>query len=90
MVLLMSVNPGFGGQKFIPFCLEKTRHLKELIRECASDALIQIDGGASPWTTPRPWSRPEPTCCVSGSGLLQPPRPMISGWRAFEKACAGV
>ncbi|MGN0069995.1 MAG: ribulose-phosphate 3-epimerase [Prevotella sp.] len=45
MVLLMSVNPGFGGQKFIEGTLEKTRRLRQLIARSGSSALIQIDGG---------------------------------------------
>jgi ribulose-phosphate 3-epimerase len=47
MVLLMSVNPGFGGQKFIPFCLDKVRELKAMIRQAGVDTLIQIDGGVT-------------------------------------------
>jgi ribulose-phosphate 3-epimerase len=45
MVLLMSVNPGFGGQKFISQVLEKTRRLKELIAKRNQKCLIEIDGG---------------------------------------------
>lgn len=44
-VLLMSVNPGFGGQKFIPPVLEKLRRLKEIVRERGLDTLLEIDGG---------------------------------------------
>ena len=52
MVLLMSVNPGFGGQKFIPSIVEKTRRLKKMIEEKGSKALIQIDGGVNDKTAP--------------------------------------
>ncbi|MEI6454828.1 MAG: ribulose-phosphate 3-epimerase [bacterium] len=45
MVLLMSVNPGFGGQKFIENTIGKTRRLKELILRKNSAALIEVDGG---------------------------------------------
>ncbi|MBR5466128.1 MAG: ribulose-phosphate 3-epimerase [Bacteroidaceae bacterium] len=45
LVLLMSVNPGFGGQKFIPHTFEKVRTLRKLIDTKGSKALIQIDGG---------------------------------------------
>jgi ribulose-phosphate 3-epimerase len=45
LVCLMSVNPGFGGQKFIYRTLEKTRQLRELIIAYNSNALIEIDGG---------------------------------------------
>lgn len=47
MVLLMSVNPGFGGQKFIERTLEKTRALRRLIDTSGSKALIEIDGGVN-------------------------------------------
>ncbi|MBP5381424.1 MAG: ribulose-phosphate 3-epimerase [Bacteroidaceae bacterium] len=47
MVLLMSVNPGFGGQKFIPQTLQKVVQLRELIQKKGSHALIEIDGGVN-------------------------------------------
>lgn len=47
MVLLMSVNPGFGGQKFIPNTIKKLHQLKKLIKESSSNALIEIDGGVN-------------------------------------------
>lgn len=47
MVLLMSVNPGFSGQKFIPQTLNKLKELRELINNSGSKALIQIDGGVN-------------------------------------------
>ncbi|MCX7793230.1 MAG: ribulose-phosphate 3-epimerase [Thermodesulfovibrionales bacterium] len=45
MVLIMSVNPGFGGQIFIPQSLEKIKILKEMIRERGLHTLIEVDGG---------------------------------------------
>ncbi len=47
IVMLMSVNPGFGGQKFIPHTLEKVRQLRKLIDESGSHALIEVDGGVN-------------------------------------------
>ncbi len=47
MVLLMSVNPGFGGQKFIPSVLEKARRLKDLIEKRNPKCLIEVDGGVN-------------------------------------------
>ena len=47
MVLLMSVNPGFGGQKFIPSVIEKVKKLKELINKKNPNCLIEVDGGVS-------------------------------------------
>ncbi len=47
IVNLMSVNPGFGGQKFIRYTLEKIKQLKQMIRERNLDVLIEIDGGVT-------------------------------------------
>lgn len=47
LVCLMSVNPGFGGQKFIPATLEKIKDLRQLISTTGSKALIEIDGGVT-------------------------------------------
>jgi ribulose-phosphate 3-epimerase len=47
LVCVMSVNPGFGGQKFIPATLAKIKQLKELIRAKHSSALIEVDGGVT-------------------------------------------
>ncbi len=47
MVLLMSVNPGFGGQKFIPSVIEKAARLKDLILRKNADTLIEVDGGVN-------------------------------------------
>ena len=47
MVLLMSVNPGYGGQKFIPYTIEKVAKLKKMIQERNLDVLIQVDGGVN-------------------------------------------
>ncbi len=45
MVLIMSVNPGFGGQSFIPYTLDKVRELREMADKLNPDLLIEIDGG---------------------------------------------
>jgi len=45
MVLIMSVNPGFGGQKYISYCSEKIKEVKKLSEEYNRDLLIQVDGG---------------------------------------------
>ena len=47
LVMLMGVNPGFGGQKFIEHTVDKTRRLRELIDKSGSRALIEIDGGVN-------------------------------------------
>lgn len=52
MVLLMSVNPGFGGQKFIGNTVAKIRRLRDLIDRCGSHAEIEVDGGVNAETAP--------------------------------------
>ena len=47
LVLIMSVNPGFGGQKFIPNAVNKVQKLKDLINKTGSKALIEVDGGVN-------------------------------------------
>ena len=53
MVLLMSVNPGFGGQTFIENTIDKVKRLRKLIEEKGSKALIEVDGGVQAETAPR-------------------------------------
>ena len=48
MVLLMSVNPGFGGQKFIPYVLDKARKVRQMIDARGLNVSLEIDGGVSP------------------------------------------
>lgn len=52
MILLMSVNPGFGGQKFIPNTINKLQKLRELIAKSSNKPLIEIDGGVNAETAP--------------------------------------
>jgi ribulose-phosphate 3-epimerase len=47
LVLIMSVNPGFGGQKFIPQALDKVRAVKEMITKAGCNTLIEVDGGVT-------------------------------------------
>lgn len=68
-VLVMSVNPGFGGQQFIPSTLAKTVQLKTLIRERGLSTLIQIDGGVNAGTIGR-ISRAGVDVFVAGSAIF--------------------
>jgi ribulose-phosphate 3-epimerase len=52
MVLIMSVNPGFGGQKFIPFTLEKVQKLREIAQRLNPNLIIEVDGGVNGETAP--------------------------------------
>ena len=47
LLLIMTVNPGFGGQQFIPYALDKIRRARLLLDEAGSDAVLEVDGGIS-------------------------------------------
>jgi ribulose-phosphate 3-epimerase len=85
MVLIMSVNPGFGGQKFIPFCLDKVRDLKKMIDEAGADTLIQIDGGVT-LDNARELTEAGVDVLVSGSAFFKYP-PYGERHKAFQDAC---
>ena len=53
VVCMMSVNPGFGGQKFIPHTLEKIKQLRKMIDELGANVLIEIDGGVTLENAPK-------------------------------------
>lgn len=74
MVLLMSVNPGFGGQKFIENTLKKVRQLRQLISGSGSHALIEVDGGVQGETAPR-LVEAGTDVLVSGSYVFKSPHP---------------
>ena len=75
LVLLMSVNPGFGGQKFISGTIDKVRRLKRLIDETGSHAVIQIDGGVNLQTAPA-LIEAGATVLVAGSYVFSAPDPL--------------
>jgi ribulose-phosphate 3-epimerase len=77
LALIMSVNPGFGGQKFIPFSLEKVGRLKELIITKASSALVQIDGGVNTETGTK-LARRGGDVLVAGSFVFGSPDPIAT------------
>ena len=75
MVLLMSVNPGFGGQKFIENTISKVSRLKTMIAESGSKALIEVDGGVQAETAPR-LVKAGVDVLVSGSYVFKSSDPM--------------
>ena len=75
MVLLMSVNPGFGGQKFIENTIAKVKRLKKLINESGSKALVEVDGGVQAETAPRLVTAGVDVL-VSGSYVFKAPDPL--------------
>ena len=74
MVLLMSVNPGFGGQAFIENTLKKAQQLRQLIAQSGSQALIEVDGGVQGETAPR-LVKAGVDVLVSGSYVFNSPSP---------------
>ena len=74
MVLVMTVNPGFGGQEFIPTGYEKIRHMRRLLDEKGSEALIQVDGGVTSENAGKIF---DAGCnvIVSGSAIFNSPDP---------------
>ncbi len=74
MVLLMSVNPGFGGQTFIENTIKKVGQLRRLIGESGSKALIEVDGGVQGETAPR-LVQAGVDVLVSGSYIFKSPNP---------------
>lgn len=76
MVLLMSVNPGFGGQKFIEHTIQKVKRLRQLIAEAGADALIEVDGGVQAETAPR-LVEAGVDVLVSGSYVFKAPDPKL-------------
>lgn len=84
MVLLMSVNPGFGGQKFIENTINKLKRLRQLIETSGSKALIEIDGGVQGETAPR-LIKAGADILVSGSYVFKSADPLatIHGLKAL-------
>ncbi len=74
MVLLMSVNPGYGGQKFIEHSVEKTRALRDMITRKGLDTLIEIDGGVNLETGKR-LLEAGADILVAGSFVFKAPNP---------------
>ena len=75
MVLLMSVNPGFGGQKFIEPTIDKVKSLRSLIERTGSHALIEIDGGVN-METGRRLREAGADVLVAGSAVFGAPNPL--------------
>ena len=75
MVLLMSVNPGFGGQKFIEHTIDKVKALRSLIERTGSHALIEIDGGVN-METGRRLREAGADVLVAGSAVFGAPDPL--------------
>ncbi len=82
MVLVMSVNPGFGGQKFLEHSVEKVRELRDLLDATGSHALIEVDGGVNLHTGAR-LVEAGADVLVAGNAVFNAPRPaeVIRAWK---------
>lgn len=85
LVLVMSVNPGFGGQKFIPASVERVRTLRRWLDELGSDAVLQVDGGVTPQNAPA-LAQAGATSLVAGSAIFGAAGGAGAGARAFREA----
>jgi len=88
MVLIMSVNPGFGGQKFLPATYRKIRDLRVMLDARGLSAHIQVDGGVDPSNTAALVDSGADVL-VSGSAFFGFP-PYDQRLRAFEDAAAAA
>jgi len=88
VVMLMTVNPGFGAQKFIEHSLDKVARLREMITRTGSHALIEVDGGVNRTTAPL-LARAGVDVYVAGSALYGKPDPVaeVKALKSLIEAC---
>jgi ribulose-phosphate 3-epimerase len=85
LVLLMTVNPGFGGQRFIPASLEKIRRCRAMLTAAGSSAELSVDGGITPETA-GPVVAAGATVLVAGSAVFGHPAGPAAGIAALRAA----
>jgi len=85
LVLVMTVNPGFGGQKLIPSCLEKVRYLNQVRQERGYRFLIAVDGGINQLTAPRAVEAGADVLVLGSAFFLSPdPRSEIAAMKGTK------
>jgi len=77
MVLLMSVQAGYGGQGFIPESLDRLRYLRQTIDELGFKTLIEVDGGVNAKWAPELW-KAGADVLVAGSAVFNAPNPIAT------------
>jgi ribulose-phosphate 3-epimerase len=85
LVLVMTVNPGFGGQSFIPATLEKTRRMRALMDRVGSSARLEVDGGVTP-DNAASLVAAGADVLVAGSAVFRHPGGAAEGVRALRRA----
>jgi ribulose-phosphate 3-epimerase len=83
LVLIMSVNPGFGGQRYIPGSTDKIRHLRQMLDGIGSEAWLQVDGGIDPANAGE-LIEAGATVLVAGSAVFKGNRPIAGNIAAFD------
>jgi ribulose-phosphate 3-epimerase len=90
MILVMTVNPGFGGQRYIPNSTRKVKEVADLLRrEGRGEVQIQVDGGVDPTTAPTV-AGAGATVLVAGSAVFGHPQGPGAGVRALREVLQGV
>jgi ribulose-phosphate 3-epimerase len=85
LVLVMSVNPGFGGQRYLPAATGKIRRVRELLDRRGASAVVQVDGGITVETIAEAWQAGADTF-VAGTAVFGAPDP-AEAVRALRSAC---
>ena len=85
LLLVMSVNPGFGGQAFIPASVRKVRQAREMLSAAGSEALIEVDGGVDA-TNAAELASAGADVLVAGSAVFRHPSGAAGGVRALRQA----
>ncbi len=83
LVLVMTVNPGFGGQSFIPEMLRKVAEVRRMLDELGSPAWLEVDGGVSEQTIP-PLKKAGATAFVAGNAVFRHPQGAAAGVQALR------
>jgi ribulose-phosphate 3-epimerase len=89
MVLVMTVNPGFGGQHFIPETLPKIREIRTMIQALGRPIDVEVDGGINPQTAPQVITHGA-NVLVAGTAIFRAPEGIQPALRALRNAASGV
>ncbi|MGI8480600.1 MAG: ribulose-phosphate 3-epimerase [Chthoniobacterales bacterium] len=87
LVLIMTVNPGFGGQQFIPHSIRKLRALKQMLAEQEVSCEVEVDGGINAETAPAA-VHAGAQVLVAGSAIFNRKAPVADNIAALRKSCA--
>ncbi len=89
-VLVMTVNPGFGGQAFIPGALDKVKRLRRMIKEADSGARIVVDGGVKADWTAQDSVRAGATVLVAGTAIFNPQESVPQALKTMRCCISGL